>query len=79
VIAESISLALAGALLGIGLAWALFNGQGYAFGEVLFHLNVSPALVSVGLAWALAVAFLGGILPAVRAARLPVVDALRAM
>ena len=79
VIAETISLALAGALLGIGLAWALFNGQGYAFGEVLFHLNVSPALVSVGLAWALAVAFLGGILPAVRAARLPVVDALRAM
>src|SRR6185437_3771875 len=78
VIAESILLALAGALIGIGLAWALFNGQSYAFGEVLFHLAVSPALVAVGLAWALAVALLGGILPAIRAARLPVVDALRA-
>ena len=78
VIAESILLALAGALVWIGLAWALFNGQSYAFGEVLFHLMVSPALVGVGLAWALAVALLGGILPAVRAARLPVVDALRA-
>ena len=78
VIAESILLALAGALIGIGLAWVLFNGQGYAFGEVLFHLAISPALVGVGLGWALAVALLGGILPAVRAARLPVVDALRA-
>ncbi|HKB96846.1 MAG TPA: FtsX-like permease family protein [Rhizomicrobium sp.] len=78
VIAESILLAMAGALIGIGLAWALFNGQGYAFGEVLFHLTVSPALVGVGLGWALAVAVLGGVLPAVRAARLPVVDALRA-
>jgi putative ABC transport system permease protein len=78
VIVESVLLALAGALIGIGLAWALFNGQGYAFGEVLFHLAVSPALVAVGLGWALAVALLGGILPAIRAARLPVVDALRA-
>ncbi|HZQ40702.1 MAG TPA: ABC transporter permease, partial [Rhizomicrobium sp.] len=55
VIAESILLALAGALIGIGLAWVLFNGQGYAFGEVLFHLAISPALVGVGLGWALAV------------------------
>ena len=78
VIVESVLLALAGALIGIGLAWALFNGQGYAFGEVLFHLAVSPALVAVGLAWALAVSLLGGIMPAIRAARLPVVDALRA-
>ena len=71
VIAESILLALAGALIGIGLAWTLFNGQGYAFGEVLFHLTVSPALVGVGLAWALAVAVLGGFLPALRAAQCP--------
>jgi putative ABC transport system permease protein len=79
VIAESILLALAGALIGIVIAWALFNGQGYAFGEVLFHLTVSPTLVGVGLGWALAVAVLGGMLPAMRAARLPVVDALRAV
>ena len=79
VIAESILLALAGALIGIGLAWALFNGQRYAFGEILFHLTVSPGLLGVGVAWALAVALLGGILPAIRAARLPVVDALRAV
>ena len=78
VVAESILLALAGALIGIGLAWALFNGVAYGFGDILFHLSVTPALVGIGLAWALAVALLGGILPAVRAARAPVVDALRA-
>ena len=79
VIAESILLALAGALIGIGLAWALFNGQRYAFGGTLFDLAVTPGLVGLGVAWALAVALLGGFLPAVRAARLPVVDALRAV
>jgi putative ABC transport system permease protein len=78
VIAESVLLALLGALIGTGLAWALFHGQTYALSYTLFHLAVSPALVAVGLAWALAVALLGGILPAIRAARLPVVDALRA-
>ena len=79
VIAESIFLALAGALIGIGIAWALFNGQSYALSATLFHLTVSPALAGMGLVWALAVALLGGILPAVRAARLPIVTALRAV
>jgi putative ABC transport system permease protein len=79
VIAEAILLAVTGALIGIGLAWVLFHGQTYAFSYTLFHLTVSPALVGFGLAWALVVALLGGILPAIRAARLPVVDALRAV
>jgi putative ABC transport system permease protein len=78
VIAESILLALIGALIGIGIAWAVFSGQSYAFSATLFHLTVSPALVAVGLGWALAVALLGGISPAIRAARLPVIDGLRA-
>lgn len=79
VIAEAILLAMGGALLGIGVVWAVFHGQGYAFGGTLFHLTISPALVGIGLAWALAVAVLGGILPAIRAARAPVIDALRAV
>jgi putative ABC transport system permease protein len=78
VIAEASLLALTGALIGIGIAWALFHGQCYAFGETLFNLAVSPGLVGVGIASALAVAFLGSILPAIRAARLSVVDGLRA-
>jgi len=77
VVAESILLALAGALIGIGVAWALFNGLAYGFGDILFHLSVTPALAGIGFAWALGVAVLGGVLPAIRAARLPVVDALR--
>jgi ABC-type antimicrobial peptide transport system permease subunit len=40
---------------------------------------MSPGLVGVGLAWALSVVLLGGILPSVRAARLPIVDVLRAV
>jgi putative ABC transport system permease protein len=79
VIAKSILLALAGVLIGIGFARALFNSQRYAFGEILFHLTVSPGLVGLGLGWALAVALLGGMLPAIHAARVPVVDALRAI
>jgi putative ABC transport system permease protein len=78
VVVESTLLALMGALIGMGIAWTLLNGQRYAFAATLFHLSVSPALVCVGFGWALAVALLGGILPAIRAARLPVVDALRA-
>lgn len=77
VMAEAVLLALVGAAIGIGLAWALFHGQGYAFGQTVFHLAVSPRLVGIGLGWALAVAVMGGMLPAIRAARLPVVDALR--
>jgi len=79
VIAETVLLAMAGALTGIAIAWALFHGQRYAFAQTLFQLTVSPGLVGMGLAWALAVALLGGLLPAVRAARLPVVDVLRAV
>jgi len=79
VVAESILLALAGALIGIGLAWALFNGAAYGFGDILFHLSVTPALVGIGLGWAMAVALLGAFLPALRAAHAPVVEALRAV
>jgi putative ABC transport system permease protein len=41
-------------------------------------MTVSPAMIGMALLWAVAVAFLGGILPAIRAARRPVVEALRA-
>ena len=39
--------------------------------------SVSPALLWTGVKWALAIGFVGGLLPAVRAARLPVTTALR--
>ena len=45
--------------------------------QVAFNFAVTPTLVLQGLTWALAIGFVGGLFPAVRAARLPVTQALR--
>lgn len=75
---ESILLAIPGALLGAALAWAFFNGLSASPFGYGFRLDVTPALVLLGVIWALLMGFIGGILPAVRAARVPVTTALRA-
>jgi putative ABC transport system permease protein len=82
VMAEALLLSLAGGLLGALLAWLLFNGYqvstlGSGFTQIAFDFAVTPALMLQGLGWALAIGFLGGLLPALRAARLPVTEALR--
>jgi len=82
VMAEAMLLSLAGGLLGAGVAYLLFNGYsvstlGGSFTQVAFNFAVTPALVAQGLTWALVIGFLGGLFPAVRAARLPVTAALR--
>jgi putative ABC transport system permease protein len=46
-------------------------------GQLSFQLKVSGELLWTGLKWALAIGFIGGVFPAVRAARLPVTVALR--
>jgi putative ABC transport system permease protein len=71
-------LALTGALTGSGIAWLLFNGSQKAYFGIIFDFKVTPGLVGLGVAWALVIAMLGGLLPAIRAARLPIVEALRA-
>jgi putative ABC transport system permease protein len=78
VILEAMTLAVTGALVGAGIAWALYDGNQDVFGNTVFHLSVSPAQFGLGIGWAIAVALLGGLLPSVRAARRPVVEALRA-
>jgi len=82
VLVESLSLALLGALLGAGVAWALFSGNTISLGNgtssLVFQMRVTPALLGLGIAWALAVGLIGGLFPAWRAARLPVATALRA-
>jgi putative ABC transport system permease protein len=45
---------------------------------MVFHLSVSPGQIKLGVLWAVAVALLGGLFPSIRAARRPVVEALRA-
>ena len=84
VMAEAMALSLAGGLLGAGVAYLLFNGYsvstlGSGFTQVAFNFAVTPALLFQGLSWALAIGFIGGLMPAVRAARLPVTTALRAV
>jgi len=78
VVAEALLLALTGALLGAGAAWLLFNGNQNAFDRDVFHLAITPGLVRIGIIWAVVIALIGGALPAIRAARLPVAAALRA-
>ena len=83
VMLETMLLALLGGLLGGVLAWLVFNGYSAStlaagtVGKLSFELKVSAELLWVGLLWALTIGFIGGLFPAVRAARLPVTTALR--
>lgn len=84
VFAEALVLSLLGGAIGAALAWGFFNGNvistlGGGFTQIVFRLEVTPGLASMGLAAALAIGMAGGLLPAIRAARVPVVDALRAV
>jgi putative ABC transport system permease protein len=83
VMLETMLLALLGGLLGAGIAWLVFNGYtvstlGSNFSQVVFQFKVSPELLWTGLKWALGIGLVGGLFPALRAARLPVTEALRA-
>jgi len=76
---ESILLALPGALIGALAAWALFNGLLASPLGATFRLTVTPSLALLGLGWALGMGVLSGLLPAVRASRVPVTVGLRAV
>ena len=83
VMLEALLLAFVGGLVGAALAWLFFNGHsvstlGGAFAQVVFQLTVTPALIVTGVVWACVIGLLGGLFPALRAARLPVAEALRA-
>jgi putative ABC transport system permease protein len=82
VLLETMLLAILGGALGAGLAWAVFDDYtaatlGSNFSQVVFAFNVTPELLWNGLKWALAIGFVGGLFPAVRAARVPVTAGLR--
>jgi putative ABC transport system permease protein len=74
---EAILLALPGALLGVGLAWLLFNGLTASPFGVTFQLAVTAPIAAIGISWALAMGVVGGVIPALRAARVPVTAAFR--
>jgi putative ABC transport system permease protein len=80
---ETMLLAVIGGALGGLIAWLLFNGYtastmaAGSTGQLTFEFRVAPALLWTGIKWALAIGFIGGLYPALRAARLPVTTALR--
>ncbi len=83
VFAEAVLLAFAGGVIGALLAWLFFNGDsvstlGGNFTQIVFSLKVSSGLLVLGVVWAVAIGVIGGLFPAIRAARLPIATALRA-
>jgi putative ABC transport system permease protein len=83
VLVESLALAAVGGLVGGLAAYAAFNGYQTStinfqtFSQVAFAFTVTPELIGLGLVYALGMGLIGGLLPAVRAARLPIPAALR--
>jgi putative ABC transport system permease protein len=83
VLMEALALAVLGGALGAVLSYLIFNGLTIstlnrgAFSQVAFDFAVTPKLMTQGLTWALALGFVGGLFPALRAARLPITVALR--
>lgn len=80
---ESLILAMAGGIIGAGLAWVAFDGFSastlnfQSFSQITFAFHVSSKLLIQGVVAAMIIGFFGGLFPAVRAARLPVATALR--
>jgi putative ABC transport system permease protein len=85
VILEALVLSVLGALVGAALAWSVFDGNtvstiaGGSLSQVVFHLHIGSALIVLGIIWACVVGLIGGLAPAIRAARIPVAVALRAI
>ncbi|MFQ5723048.1 MAG: ABC transporter permease [Terriglobia bacterium] len=83
VLLESLVLALAGGALGGAAAYIGFNGftastlNWQSFTQVAFAFAVTPKLLLQGLIYSLVMGLIGGLFPAIRAARLPVAAALR--
>jgi putative ABC transport system permease protein len=84
VLIESVALCLAGAAAGAAAATLAYDGHivstvsGASFTQVAFAFQVGPGLLAQGAALACAIGVLGGLPPALRATRMPIVEALRA-
>jgi len=79
---ESVMLALIGGAIGCLLAFPMNGfstgtGQTQSFSEIAFNFRITPGIVLVGMAFAVVMGILGGLLPAMRGARMPITSALR--
>jgi putative ABC transport system permease protein len=81
VLVEALALALIGAAAGGAIAWLLFNGNAFStggtLGQIALRLHVGASLIGVGIIWATVIGLLGGLFPAIRAARMSITDSLR--
>ncbi len=83
VMIEALALGVLGGLVGGAVAYFGFNGftvstlNQASFSQVAFDFAVTPGLLLSGLTWAVTLGLIGGLFPAVRAARLPITTALR--
>jgi putative ABC transport system permease protein len=83
VLAESLVLAVLGGVLGAAVAYVAFDGfqtstiNWQTFSQVAFAFDVTPALLVRAIVWAAVIGLLGGLFPAIRAARIPIAAALR--
>jgi putative ABC transport system permease protein len=83
VLLESVVLGVLGGAAGGALAYLALNGyqastlNWASFSQVTFAFTVTPALLVTGLGYSLILGLIGGLLPAMRAARLPVTAGLR--
>jgi putative ABC transport system permease protein len=80
-LAESLTLAAVGGGIGAAVTFVLFDGLttatiGANVTQVVFSLKLNPGLIAQGILLALVVGFIGGLLPALRAARMPIVAGL---
>jgi putative ABC transport system permease protein len=80
---ESLLLALVGGMIGGGLAWLAFNNfhtstmNWQSFSQIAFAFKVTPELLVRGIVWSALIGLVGGLFPAIRAARLPIAAGLR--
>lgn len=83
VLMESILLALAGGIVGGLGAYLAFDGYGAAtmnfqtWSQIAFAFAVTPQLLGKAILLAAVIGLVGGLFPAIRAARLPIAAALR--
>src|SRR5437867_417550 len=85
-IIEGVILSLIGGFLGCGAAWLLhywFGTTGTmsfeSFSELVFRFRITPWLATKGMIFSIVVGVAGSLLPAIRASRLPVIAALKAV
>jgi putative ABC transport system permease protein len=79
---ESVILAFIGGAIGCLLAFPMNGfstgtGQTQSFSEIAFNFRITPGIVLVGMTFAVVMGILGGLLPALRGARMPITSALR--